>query len=158
MGPMTIRRGTLAAALAAVLLARAAAGEKADPARIVLEPDAYVGKRVSIAVNFLRVETGRERWEEQANLKTSAVIKFRVSRLGDVRCYLQRTPRNVALLDGLAKGERIVLSGTTKRLRTKVVTEYEVSGKGHRRLREVKRTVRGRVRYAFMVDTVSPGG
>lgn len=153
---MTVKRSrTLVAVCALAGLACAEAAGEADPSRIVVNPDAYLGRRVAIAVKFLRAEPGRERWEEQANLNPSAVIKFKVTRLGDVNCYIPRTPRNAAAVERLAKGDRIILSGVPKRYRTKVVTDYEVSGKGHRRVREVKRTVRGRVRYGFMVDSIA---
>lgn len=136
-------------------LARAEEVMKADPARIVVDPDAYIGKPVTVAVKFLRIEKDRERWEKQSNLNSSTVIKFRVSRLREVNCYATRTQRNTAALAGLTKGTKLVLAGAVKKYRTKVVTEYEAAEKGHRRVREVVRTVRGHVRYAFLVDSIA---
>jgi hypothetical protein len=144
-----------AAVLAIAAFPRPAAAGEADPARIVVDPDAYLGRPVTVAVKFLKIEQGREHWEEQANLNEATMIKFRVTHLGEIRCYAPRTQRNTAALTGLARGTRVVLAGVVKRFRTKVVTKYEVTGKGHRRKREVVRTVRGQVRYSFIVDSIA---
>lgn len=151
-GPLGGMPGAGAALLAAAALSGAAPG--ADPARIVVDPDSYLGRTVMIAVRFARVEPGREAWEGQARLTPAAAVKFRVAPLGEIRCYADRTRRNEAALAGLSKGTRIVLTGAVKRYRTKVVTRCEVRGKGRRGTREVVRTVRGRVRYAFLVDSI----
>lgn len=145
----------LAACLLTAALPRLAAAAPADPARIVVDPDRYVGQPVTVAVKFLRIEPGRDRWEEQANLNPATRIRFRVTRLKEINCYAPCTQRNTAVLAGLAKGTRLILTGVVRRYRTKVVTEYETSWKGRRGVREIKRTVRGQVRYAFLVDSIA---
>jgi len=136
-------------------LPRLDAAVDAHASRIVVDPDAYVGKAVTITVKFSKLDNSHESWEEQANLKASTMIKFTAGRLGDIKCYVARTQRNMEALAGLTKGKKLILTGTVRRYRTKVISTYDVTGGRHGAVRDVKRTVRGRVRYAFMVESIA---
>ncbi|MDP8249033.1 MAG: hypothetical protein P9M00_12895, partial [Candidatus Tritonobacter lacicola] len=66
--------------LAAALLAgSAAAYEKVEPGVIVMSPEDYVGRYVTIDVVFRKVSNRYDPWEEQANLKQDRTIKLIVS-------------------------------------------------------------------------------
>lgn len=149
-------------------LARAAAGGEVDAARIAADPGAYAGASVTVAVSFGRIDNGREPWEEQGDLKMSRVVKFSTPSLGGMRCYAKRTARNMDALTGLAKGERLILTGAVKRCRPAVRAEYDVAGGGAGRGRPGGRRRRGgghdrdqteygEARWVFMADSVSGG-
>lgn len=155
-------------------LTRAEAVGEADPARIAAEPEAYVGRAVTVAVKFSKIDNGRDPWEEQGDLKTSRVIKFTTSSLGGVKCYANRTPRNMEALTKLKKGKRLILTGAVKKYRPAVKVEYDVTGRGgggkrdaalkagrdqmggrRRGMRDDDRTEYGPNRYVFMVESVA---
>lgn len=158
---------------ASAMLAALAIGavEEADPARIAAGPEAYVGKAVTLAVKFSKIDNGRDPWEEQGDLKTSRVIKFTASPLGGMKCYADRTPRNMDALTGLKKGERLILTGAVRRYKPAVRVEYDVTGRGGGAARrdgregakrrhwwgrhDDDRTEYGLERYVFMVESVA---
>jgi hypothetical protein len=137
--------------------ARAEAIEEADPARIVAEPEAYAGRAVTVAVNFLKIDNGRDPWEEQGDLKTARVIKFTASSLGGMKCYADRTPRNMDALTGLKKGGKLILSGAVRRYRPAVKATYDVKGGRRGVMREDESKEYGQALYVFMVESIARG-
>jgi hypothetical protein len=137
---------------------RLAAAAEADPARIALDPDAYVGKAVTVTVKFSKIDNGREPWEEQANLKSSRMVKFTAVPLAGIKCYVDRTRLNMEALGGIKKGTRLVLSGAVRRYRARVKVTLHRKDKATGKRRTVERTEKGRVRYAFIVETIARTG
>lgn len=137
--------------LAAALLAgSAAAYEKVEPGVIVMSPEDYVGRYVTIDVVFGKVSNRYEPWEEQANLKQDRTIKLIVSPLSEIVCYADKVPDNEKAIGGLRPGQKLVLSGYIKKCRR------EVKVKGERET--VKRTAKGGERYVFMVKKIESVG
>lgn len=150
-----MRRMLLCAASALVAFApRAGDGAGVDPARIAADPEAYVGKAVTVEVEFVRIDAGREPWEEQGSLKTSRVVKFTVAPFGQINCYAARTEPNVDALAGLKKGRGLVLAGVLRKHRPTVKATVDVKGGRRRGPREIETTERGAARYVFMVESV----
>jgi len=147
-----------AAVFAFTAFPRLAAAAEADPARIALDPDAYVGKAVTVAVKFSKIDNGHEPWEEQANLKASRMLKFTAVPLAEIRCYADRTRLNMEALAGLKKGTRLILSGVVRRYRAKVKVTSHRKDKATGKRRTVERVEKGRVRYAFIVETIARAG
>ncbi len=145
----------LSVALALAWLPSVEAAFGADAARIVLSPDAYVGKTVALAVKFTRIESKREAWEKQAHLNANLKIKFTAVPLNEIKCYADRTQRNLEALTGLKKGKMLILTGALRRYRMNVKTYYHTD-----RGVKVKRQEKGRIRtrYAFIVDTIMRAG
>lgn len=153
-----MRRVPLFVAFLLAVIPRLEAAIDADARRILVDPDPYVGKAVTVRAKFVKFDARREPWEAQANLNAAGTIKFSVGRLGEIGCYAKNTRVTEAALAGVRRGDRLVLTGTLRRYRTKVVTRHDVSGGRRRGPREVERTVRGRVRYAFIVESVRRAG
>jgi len=129
--------------------------KEADPARIAADPDAYVRKAVTVAVKFTKIDNGSEPWEEQANLKASSKIKFTAAPLAEIKCYADRTQRNMEALTALKKGKKLILTGAIRRYRTKVKVTYHRKAKATGKWITVKREEKGRIRYAFIVETIA---
>ncbi|MCX6340589.1 MAG: hypothetical protein NTX71_11835 [Candidatus Aureabacteria bacterium] len=133
----------------------AAVLKKADPARIAADPGAYVGEAVTVAVKFTKIDNGSEPWEEQANLKASSKIKFTAAPFAEIKCYADRTPRNMEALTGIKKGKQLILTGAIRRYRTKVHVTYHRKVKATGKWITVKREEKARIRYAFIVETIA---
>ena len=145
-----------AAVFALAALPRVEAALDADPALIVVSPDAYVGKAVTVEVKFAKIDNGSEPWEEQANLKASSKIKFTAAPLAEIKCYASRTPRNMEVIEGLKKGKKLILTGAIRRYRMEVKTTHHqmVTATGRRRTVEREEKGRIRTRYAFIVESI----
>lgn len=136
-------------------LPRAGEGAEADPARIVADPEAYVGRTVTVEAEFVKIDAGREPWEEQGSLKTSRVVKFTVAPFGEIKCYAARTKPNVDALTGLKKGRDLALTGVLRKHRPTLKATVDVKGGRRRGPREIDTTERGSARYVFMVESVA---
>jgi hypothetical protein len=156
---MRLNRTRCAAALLIVAVpACLRAAEKADARQLAVDPEAYVGKRVAIEALFLRIDNGRDPWEEQENLKASRMIRFTAEPLAELKCYAARSQRNVKALAGLKKRDRIVLTGAVRRYRTSRKVSVTRRSKATGRWIKTEREERGRVRYGFIVDSVERDG
>jgi hypothetical protein len=168
------RRPGRALCLAACAALAAPSGARAgtDAASIAADPEAHAGERVTVAVKFQRIDTGRDPWEEQGDLKASRVIKFTVAPFGSLKCYAARTDRNIEALARLKRGGGITLTGSVRKYRPAVRADFDVSGPGGGRGRgrpegkkrrrwywhRPDRILRGAERCVFMVDSIERAG
>lgn len=122
------------------------ASEAVEPGQIVMSPEDYVRRDVSINVVFQKINNRYEPWEEQANLRQDRTIKFNVSPLNEIACYADKVPDIEKVLGSARKGQQFVLSGYLKKCKR------EVKVKGERDT--YKRTAKGGERYVFIVKKV----
>lgn len=137
--------------LAAALLAgSAAAYEKVEAGVIVMSPEDYVGRYVTMTVRFGKVDNVYRGWEEQANLKQDRTIKFSVSPLSKIACYADRVPDNEKLIGGLSPGQELVVSGYVKKCKMERKTKHEGGTK--------KSSTKGVNIYVFVVKKIESVG
>jgi hypothetical protein len=128
----------------------AKAAESPEASQIVVSPEKYVGRQVTITVQFMKINNRFLGWEEQANLKQERLIKFNAAPLGEIACYADKSPDNEKTIGGLKKGQEIEITGTMR--------EYDMEARVKGEKRTVTRKVKGPEIHAFIVKKIESVG
>ncbi len=124
--------------------------QEVEPGQLIMSPEDYVGRYITIRVKFIKIRNVYRGWEEQANLKQDRTIKFIAAPLNEIPCYANKTNENEEIFGKLRRGQELVISGHIKKCK------MESRIKGERRT--VKRKVKGPRVYVFMVKKVESVG
>ena len=128
--------------------------EEVAPGQLVTSPEDYVGRYVTIKVNFGKIDNVYQPWEHSANLKQDKTIKLFVTPLREISCYADKIPDNEKALGALSPGQELTISGYIKKCKA----TRKVKVDGERGSGTVKTKVKGADRYVFIIKKIDSVG